>query len=222
MDLKKNFNLLLPKPFWARPKSEFGEHLVAQASSNVLQASLPVTTHCWTENKLAEISSSLRQSELIQKDYIQSKLIKSADLTENGYPTTTTSSHPKHNVIKTPAKSQDKTQDTSENHMMPDHDQVKPRAPRTTRRFGSNWISQSSGDSISNSQLEHLEKRGFPSHMTIYGHKYRRIRTEIQTFGESFLSAFCPDGLRLSHWPAYLQTMIRKEKLLTPPFVPVG
>jgi len=33
----------------------------------LLQASFPVTTHCWTENKLAEISSSLRQSELIQK-----------------------------------------------------------------------------------------------------------------------------------------------------------
>jgi len=46
----------------------------------MLQASLPVTTYCCTENKLAEISSSLRQSEKIQKDYSQSKLvIKSAD-----------------------------------------------------------------------------------------------------------------------------------------------
>jgi len=27
---------------------------------------MPVTTYCWTENKLAEISSSLRQSELIK------------------------------------------------------------------------------------------------------------------------------------------------------------
>jgi len=62
----------------------------------MLQASLPVTTYCWTENKLAEISSSLRQSELIQKDYSQSKIqkdyskskqikiIKSTDSTENG------------------------------------------------------------------------------------------------------------------------------------------
>jgi len=41
----------------------------------VLQASLPVTTYCSTENKLAEISSSLRQPEQIQKDYSQPKLI---------------------------------------------------------------------------------------------------------------------------------------------------
>jgi len=40
----------------------------------VLQASLPVTTHRCTENKLAEISSRLRQPEQIQKDYSQSKL----------------------------------------------------------------------------------------------------------------------------------------------------
>jgi len=68
----------------------------------VLQASLPVTTYCCTENKLAKISSSLRQPEQIQKDYSQSKLIvESADLTENGYPGTLTSSHPSDNVIKT-------------------------------------------------------------------------------------------------------------------------
>jgi len=68
----------------------------------VLQASVPVTTYCCTENKLAETSSSLRQPEQIQKDYSQSKLmIKSADLTENGYPRTLTSSHPSDNVIKT-------------------------------------------------------------------------------------------------------------------------
>jgi len=59
----------------------------------VLQASLPVTTYCWTENKLAEISSSLRQPEQIQKDYSQSKLIiKSTDLIKNGYPRTLTTS----------------------------------------------------------------------------------------------------------------------------------
>jgi len=68
----------------------------------VLQASLPVTTYYCTENKLAEISSSLRQREQLQKDYSQSKLIiKSADLTENDYPGTLTSSHPSDNVIKT-------------------------------------------------------------------------------------------------------------------------
>jgi len=33
----------------------------------MLQASLPVATYCCTENKLAEISSSLRQPEQIQK-----------------------------------------------------------------------------------------------------------------------------------------------------------
>jgi len=71
----------------------------------MLQASLPVTTYCCTENKVAEISSSLRQPEQIQKDYGQSKLIiKSADLTENGYPRTLTSSHPSDNIIKTSAE----------------------------------------------------------------------------------------------------------------------
>jgi len=71
----------------------------------LLQASLPVTTHRCTENKLVEISSSLKQPEQIQKDYSQSKLIiKSADLTENGYPRTLTSSHPSDNVTKTSAE----------------------------------------------------------------------------------------------------------------------
>jgi len=71
----------------------------------LLQAGLPVTTYCWTEDKLAEISSSPRQPELIQKDYSQSKLIiKSADLIENGYPRTLTSNHPSGNVIKTSAE----------------------------------------------------------------------------------------------------------------------
>ena len=71
----------------------------------MLQASLLVTTYYGTENKLAEISSSLRQPEQIQKDYSRSKLIiKSADLTENGYPRTLTSSHPSNNVIKTSAE----------------------------------------------------------------------------------------------------------------------
>ena len=71
----------------------------------MLQASLPVTTYYCTENKLAEISSSLRQPEQIQKDYSQSKLIiKSAGLTENGYPRTLTSSHLSDNFIKTSAE----------------------------------------------------------------------------------------------------------------------
>ena len=71
----------------------------------MLQASLPVTTYYCTENKLADISSSLRQPEQIQKDYSQSKLIiKSADLTENGCPWTLISSHPSDNVIKTSAE----------------------------------------------------------------------------------------------------------------------
>ena len=71
----------------------------------MLQASLPVTTYYSTENKLAEISSSQRQPDQIQKDYSQSKLIiESADLTENGYPRTITSSHPSDNVIKTSAE----------------------------------------------------------------------------------------------------------------------
>jgi len=41
----------------------------------MLQTSLLATTYCCTENKLAEISSSLRHPEQIQKDYSQSKLI---------------------------------------------------------------------------------------------------------------------------------------------------
>jgi len=40
-------------------------------------------------------------------------IIKSADLTDNGYPRETTSSHPNDNVIETTAKSQDESQDTS-------------------------------------------------------------------------------------------------------------
>jgi len=71
----------------------------------LLQASLPVTTYYCTENKLAEMSSNLRQPEQIKKDYSQSKLvIRSAELTENSYPRTLTSSHPSDNVIKTSAE----------------------------------------------------------------------------------------------------------------------
>jgi len=35
MDLKENFNSLVPRLFWARPKFEFGEHVATQASNNV-------------------------------------------------------------------------------------------------------------------------------------------------------------------------------------------
>ena len=85
----------------------------------MLQASLPVTTYYCTESKLAETSSSLRQPEQIQKDYTQSKLvIKSADLTENGYPRTLTSSHPVTTSLKRQQKSQDKQQKSHE----ADHD----------------------------------------------------------------------------------------------------
>jgi len=35
MDLKKDFNHSLTKLFWARPKSEFGEHLATLVSTNV-------------------------------------------------------------------------------------------------------------------------------------------------------------------------------------------
>jgi len=37
INLKKDFNRLVPKLFWARPKSELGEHLVTQASKNVMK-----------------------------------------------------------------------------------------------------------------------------------------------------------------------------------------
>jgi len=95
----------------------------------VLQANLPATTCYCTENKLAERSASLKQQGQIQKDCSQSKPItESADLTENGYPRTITSSHPNEEVIKTSAKSQGKQQKSHD----ADHDQVKPRAPTTT------------------------------------------------------------------------------------------
>jgi len=35
MDLKKDFNFLISKLFWARHKSEFGEHQVTHVSNNV-------------------------------------------------------------------------------------------------------------------------------------------------------------------------------------------
>ena len=147
----------------------------------VLQANLPVTTYCWTENKPAEISSGLRQPEQIQKDYSQSKpIIKSAD--------------PKDSVIKTSAKSQDESQDTCKNHMMPDRDQVKPWAPMSTWRFWKYLNYRSPDDPISNSQWEYLKKRGFPGHMTIYRYKYRLICTEIQFLRDTSLSAFRPEA----------------------------
>jgi len=65
---------------------------------------------------------------------------------------------------------------------------------------------------MNNSQSEHLEKRGFPSHMTIYRYKYRHIWTEIQTW-RTFSLRLLPKGLRLSHWPEYVRAMIRREKL---------
>ena len=44
MDLKKDFNRLVPKLFWALPKSEFSEHLATQASNN------PWKKYCWVED----------------------------------------------------------------------------------------------------------------------------------------------------------------------------
>jgi len=35
MNSKKDFNRLVPKLFWTRPKCEFGEHLAIRASNNV-------------------------------------------------------------------------------------------------------------------------------------------------------------------------------------------
>jgi len=66
----------------------------------MLQASCLQQLYC-IENKLAERLTTLKLPGQIQKSYSQSKLIiKSAD--------------PKDNVIKTLAKSQDESQDTSE------------------------------------------------------------------------------------------------------------
>jgi len=61
--------------FWAQISQPISSKTVFYAVKLLLQASLPVTTPHFTENKLVEISSSLKQPEQIQKDYNQSKLI---------------------------------------------------------------------------------------------------------------------------------------------------
>ena len=124
--------------------------------SQMLQASLPVTTYYCTENKLAEISSSLRQPEQIQNDYSQSKLvIKSADLTENSYPRTLTSSRPSDNVIKTSAEITRQAEITWCWSRPGNDDGTKGENPSTNKHLKVLEvfeISQSPGDSISNSQ----------------------------------------------------------------------
>jgi len=93
------------------------------------------------------MSSSLRQPEQIQKDYSQSKLIiESADLTENGYPGTLTSSHPSDNVIKTSAEVTRQAVET---------DGTEGEIPSTDKHLKvleAFEISQSPGDPTSNSQ----------------------------------------------------------------------
>jgi len=128
----------------------------------IVTGKFPVTTYYWTENKLAEISSSLRQPEQIQKDYSQSKLIiKSADLTENGYPRTLTSSHPSDNVIKTSAEVTRQAAETTWGWSRLGNDHGTERENSSTGKhlkvLEAFETSQSPGDSISNSQLEHLK-----------------------------------------------------------------
>jgi len=77
-------------------------------------------------------------------------------LTGNGYPRTTTSSHPNDNIIKTSAKSHEQQISHGTNH-----DQGKPQAPMNNLKVLEVFeISQSPGDLISNDQLEHLEQSG--------------------------------------------------------------
>ena len=45
MDLEKDFNCLVLKLFWARPKSEFGEHLATQASNNAWKTLIVQGSH---------------------------------------------------------------------------------------------------------------------------------------------------------------------------------
>jgi len=128
----------------------------------LLQASLPVTSYCRTENKLSELSSSLRQSELIKKDYSQSKLIiKSADLTEDGYSRTLTSSRPSDNVIKTSAEvTRQAAEITWSWSRLGNDDRIEEETPSTDdylKVLEVFEISQSPDDSISNSQLEQLK-----------------------------------------------------------------
>ena len=140
----------------------FGKSCTLHNHSFMLQASLPVTTYYCTENKLAEIPSSLRQPEQIQKDYSQSKLIiRSADLTDNGYPRTLTSSQPSDNVIKNVSRSH-KTSSGNQMRLIMTRKRWRNRRenPSTDKHLKvleAFEISQSAGDSISNSQLEHLK-----------------------------------------------------------------
>ena len=155
-----------------RPKEVLTWHLISlktiakiflYCTLLVLQACLPVTTRRCTENKLVKISSSLKQLEQIQKkDYSQSKLIvKSADLTENGYPRTLTSSHPSGNVTKTSAEvTRRAVAITWCGSRSEKDDETKGENPSTDNHLKVLEIfeiSQSPGDSISNSQLEHLK-----------------------------------------------------------------
>jgi len=73
-------------------------------------------------------------------------------------------------------------------------------------------ISQSPDDSISNNQLEHLKKRTFTGHVTIYGYKYRLFGMKFRHF-----SCLRSEARVKSLSPYYalgiLRAMIRKEKL---------
>jgi len=63
--------------------------------------------------------------------------------------------------MKTSLKRQQSVTRHKQNHMMPDHDQVNPRAPNEYLKVLETFeISQSLNNSVSNNQLEHLKKRG--------------------------------------------------------------
>jgi len=70
MDLKKDYNRLIPKLFWARPRSEFGEHLVTQASNKVWKNIDCVNGFCQEVAKLVFNVSNLlfSQVSMLQTD----------------------------------------------------------------------------------------------------------------------------------------------------------
>ena len=158
------------------------------------QESLPVTTYCCTENKLAEISSSLRQPEQFQKDYNQSKLIiKSADLTENGYPRTLTSSYPSDNVIKTSEVTRQAAEITWGWSRLGNDDGIEGENPSTWRFWKHLKSANHQVIQWAITNWKTWSKGALTSHKTIYGYKYSPIWTEIQSFSR-LAPLFSPGG----------------------------
>ena len=92
---------------------------------------------------------------------IEAESQKSADLTENGYPRTLTSSHPSDNVIKTSAEVTRQAVEITCGWSRLGNDGGRegenPSTDKHLKILGVFETSQSPGDPIYNSQLEHLK-----------------------------------------------------------------